>query len=69
MRDWLRNIRTLNKMTQIEVAEKAGIAQPYYAQIENGIRGDKLPVQTAQTIAAVLGFDWTRFYEKESEAR
>lgn len=64
MRKWLVDIRTLSKKSQQEVADAAGISQPYYAGIETGIRGKPLSVTVAKKIAAVLGFDWTRFYDE-----
>ena len=59
--NWLEEIRTANGMSQKEVAEAAEISQPTYCNIEKGKRG--ISVDTARRIAAVLGFDWTRFYE------
>lgn len=40
-----------------------GISRAGYANIENGKRLPSVPV--AKKIAAVLGFDWTRFYEED----
>lgn len=60
MREWLKQIRQLRGLTEMQVASAANIAQPFYHNIENG---SKYPsVRTAKTIAAVLGFDWTLFY-------
>lgn len=44
-------------------SEQVGIAQPSYFNIEAGKRRPSVPV--AKKIAAVLGFDWTRFYEED----
>ncbi|MBQ9858105.1 MAG: helix-turn-helix transcriptional regulator [Oscillospiraceae bacterium] len=63
MREWLRAIREELGYTQKYVAEKSGISQPSYFNIERGERG--IAVSTAKAIAAVLGFDWTRFYDEE----
>jgi putative transcriptional regulator len=66
MREWLKVLRNSKKMTQNDVAIKAGITQQHYSFIENG---DRVPsVDTAQSIANVLGFHWTRFFEPEQEA-
>lgn len=62
---WLKELRQKRGMSQKKVADKSGISQQYYAFIESGDRGTKLPVPTAKKIAAVLGFDWQRFYEDE----
>ena len=63
MRNWLIAIRKGKKLSQADVSRAAGIAQPSYCNIENEERG--IAVKTAKKIAEVLGFDWTRFYEKE----
>ena len=65
MRKWLAEIRTARKKSQQEVADAAGISQSYYAGIELGIRGKPLAVPVAKRISAVLGFDWTRFYDED----
>jgi transcriptional regulator with XRE-family HTH domain len=61
MREWLKQIRHQQSLTQAQVAQKIGISREYYTRIENGSR--RCPPQTAKTIANVLGFDWTKFYE------
>ena len=61
MEKWLMAIRTKQKLTQKECAQKANIAQAYYCQIENGERTPS--VDTAKSIAKVLGFKWTKFFE------
>lgn len=57
----LRALRIKRGMTMKQVAEAAGISESYVCQIERGKQS--MPVHTAKKIAAVLGFDWTRFYE------
>lgn len=64
-REWLKIKRLEKKMSMVEVAAKAGIAQGYYSDIENGKRGYQVPVKTAMAIAEVLDFSWNRFYEEE----
>ena len=56
---WLEEKR--GKRSQAQVATAAGISQQYYSLIEHGARKPGVPV--AKKIAAVLGFDWTKFYE------
>lgn len=56
---WLEEKR--GKKSQKQVAKEAGITQQHYSLIEHGDRKPSVPV--AKKIAAVLGFDWTRFYE------
>lgn len=57
---WLEEARKARGLTTYETAEKAGISQSGYAQIETGRR--KPSVQMAKKIAAVLLFDWTVFF-------
>lgn len=54
-------------MTQAEIANRAGIKQPSYCNIETGKWHPS--VATAKKIAAVLGFDWTRFYEEDEAGK
>lgn len=61
-RDWLIAIREDSGISQKCVSEQIGISQPSYSNIENGKRTPSVPV--AKKIAAVLGFDWTRFYDE-----
>lgn len=67
MRKWLADIRAASGKSQQTVASESGISQSYYAGIELGIRGKPLAVPVAKKIAAVLGFDWTRFYDEEAD--
>lgn len=64
--DWLKKMRADANMTQQQVGEKAGITQQHYNFIEAGAR--RPSVEVAKRIAAVLGFDWTRFFEDRSES-
>lgn len=63
---WLKDFRTKLGLSQKKVADICGISQQYYAFIESGERGSKLPVPTAKKIAAALGFDWTEFYNEKN---
>ena len=61
MRRWLKELRyKSNNMTQGQLAEKVGISRTMITEIENGNANPS--VEVAKKIAAVLGFDWTRFY-------
>lgn len=64
MRVWLRTIR--GNKPQKKVAAAAGITQQMYSWIERGERNPS--VEVAKKIASVLGFDWTLFYEEETDA-
>ena len=47
------------------ISSAVSIDKAYYNYIENGKRRPSVPV--AKRIGAVLGFDWTRFYEDPTE--
>ncbi len=65
MREWLKEIRKKKGLSQYQVARQAKLSQSYYAGIETGDRGHKLPVHTAKKIAKALDFNWTKFYEDD----
>ena len=62
---WLTDIREKKGMSQTDVANKIGLSQQAISSYENDERTPS--VSTAKAIASVLGFDWTKFYEKEEE--
>lgn len=63
MRKWLKVLRLEKRLTQSDVASMSGIDVTMYNKIELGSRTPS--VETAKSIAAVLGFDWTRFYQDD----
>ena len=65
MRNWLRNKRLENKLTQSEIAEMAGVDATMISKIELGER--RPSVELAKKIASVLGFNWTRFFEDDND--
>lgn len=68
MREWLVGIRKKKGISQYKAAEMCGISQSYYAAIETGARGVKLPVPMAKKIGMALGFEWERFYDEGPKA-
>lgn len=66
MRIWLKDIRQINGMTLADVASKVGISVNAYFMIEKGERNPK--VDTAQKIARVLKFNWTKFFPEKKGA-
>lgn len=58
---WLVDMRKKTGLTMNDVSKKLDISESYYCLIEHGERKPSVPV--AKKIAAVLGFDWTKFYE------
>lgn len=61
MREWLVLLRKKKGLTQKEVAKKSAISQGYYSMLENGERGQSIPLDTAQRIADVLEFPVEKF--------
>jgi putative transcriptional regulator len=61
LRKWLIELR--KGCSQTQIAKAVGITQQMYSAIELGVR--RPSVEVAKKIAAVLGFDWTRFFEDE----
>lgn len=59
---WLKAMRERENLSQEEISKAVNITQASYSNIENGKRTPSVPV--AKKIAAVLGFDWTRFYDE-----
>ncbi|HZJ68503.1 MAG TPA: helix-turn-helix transcriptional regulator [Candidatus Eisenbacteria bacterium] len=66
MREWLKTLRISKGLNQQDVAKLCDISNQYYSMIENGDRNPS--PKTAQAIANVLGFNWTRFFEPDQEA-
>lgn len=65
--DWLRAARVTANLTQEEMSGRVGIARGAYANIETGER--RPSVKTAKKIAAVLGFNWTKFFEEDEREK
>jgi putative transcriptional regulator len=66
MRHWLKELRCKsNNLTQEQLAKQAGISRTMITEIENGNANPS--VEVAKKIAAVLGIDWTKFFEDEQD--
>lgn len=63
-RSWLISKREGSEKSQEEVATEAGISRQYYGMIENGSRNPS--VEVAKRIATALGFNWTLFFNENS---
>lgn len=62
----LAEIRKEKGLTQADVAAETGMTQQMYCYVETGRR--RPSVSAAKRIAAVLGFDWTEFYDDDGES-
>lgn len=61
MRDWLICARKEKGLSQKACCEAIGVSQPTYWEYEHG---DCTPTPiVAKKLGAILGFDWTRFYD------
>lgn len=55
LRKWLIELRNKNGVTQSVMAEKLGLSQSYYAQIETGERQADMNLSTACKISDIFG--------------
>ncbi|HOV69029.1 MAG TPA: helix-turn-helix transcriptional regulator [Clostridia bacterium] len=62
MKENLKTLRLNRGFSQRQIATILDISESYYCLIENGER--RPSVEVAKRIAAVLGFDWQKFYEE-----
>ena len=62
----LKALREALDLTMKQVGDRCGISESHYCLIERGQR--RPSPEVAKRIAAVLGFEWTRFFEDESPA-
>lgn len=60
----LKITRKKKLLTQQQLAELVGVDRTLISKIESGVATPS--VTTAKKIAAVLGFDWVRFFEDDS---
>ena len=61
MKNWLGHARELKGFTKRKLAEVVGIESSNIGKYEAGKR--RPSPEVTKKIAAVLGFDWTRFFE------
>lgn len=65
-RSWMAKARAMKKMTQLQVAEQAGLSEGEYCRIENGVRNPG--VKIAIRICDVLGADIRQFLDENKLA-
>lgn len=54
LRTYLKKIREDKNLTQVQLAEKIGISQNYYSQIENGLRQESIKLELLQKLSEAL---------------
>jgi putative transcriptional regulator len=64
-RSWMKKLRREHNMTQEQLARKVGRSRTMITEIENGNANPSVVV--AKKIAAVLGFNWVKFFEDDDE--
>jgi putative transcriptional regulator len=64
-RSWMKKLRREHNMTQEQLARKVGMSRTMITEIENGNANPS--VAKAKKIAAVLGFNWVKFFEDDDE--
>jgi len=55
MREWLKEARTAQRLTQKQMADAIGVTEAYYSMIESGERQKKMDLSVAIRIANTLG--------------
>ena len=65
MREWLKELREKNNLTQQNVAERSGVTQQYYSLIENGERQADMSLSMARKLADIFGVPIEKILEKE----
>ena len=65
IRSWMKKLRREHNMTQEQLAKAVGISRTMITEIENGNANPS--VAGAKKIAAVLGFNWVKFFEDDDE--
>lgn len=63
MRDWLISLRESSNLTQQSVADSIGVTRQMISAIENGTATPS--VGNAKSLAKLLNFSWTKFYEQQ----
>lgn len=68
MRAWLKSLRENSGLSQSAIAEKLGITQNYYCEIERGEKMKNLPLPFALKLCEILGVDLDFVCRMESAA-
>ena len=64
-RSWMKKLRREHNMTQEQLAKAVGVSRTTITEIENGNANPS--VAKAKKIAAVLGFNWVKFFEDDEQ--
>ena len=69
MREWLRQLRRKNSLTQAALSERLEISQNYYSSIENGERQKDLDLSLVITLAKIFGVSVDYIISEEEKVR
>lgn len=67
MREWLKKIRCKKKLSRRFVADKLGVTEMGYTQIENGIRRQDINLSLMLGLASVFGVSVNYILKHEVE--
>lgn len=65
MREWLRNLREKNNLTQSDIAERLGVNQNTYSRLELGQYQPKLNLPTAEKLSKIFKISLKKISEME----
>ena len=65
MRNWLKEARTKQRLTQKQMADALGITEAYYSRIECGDRQKNMDVSLAIGIGNILGMSVNEVIDAE----
>ena len=67
MRNYLKELRFQNNLTQVELCEHIGIRPNYYSMIENGSRQKNISMTLLIKLAAAFNVPVTQLIEAENK--
>lgn len=69
MRGYLKKLREEKGLTQQMAAEKMGIGQSYYSDIELAVKQTDMSLSTMQKLSEVFGVPITQIIEEEKKLK
>ncbi len=69
MREYLKKLREEKGLTQQMTAEKMGIGQSYYSDIELAVKQTDMSLSTIQKLSEVFGVPVTQIIEEEKKLK
>lgn len=67
MREYLKELRVAQNLSQVDVANAIGISQQYYSLIESGKRLDSLNVEIITKLATILDVSIEEIFSYEDQ--